>query len=294
MRWAARVKSEQAAWLAARGVKTGERGYAVDVAANLLLLSQEARAELGAGSGAELGTVARAGKLAAPWSSSALTVNVFEYWRTEEKEVLEFALGLSATPRRLRFEVKLQTGFSLNAPANLDVVLDRGPDAACVAIESKFLEPFDGGPGGKLRDDFVDTYFDSTLRASWNGLDNLRELAASLRPASRARKFWRLDVPQLTKHAIALRRNGQPFELILLWYSPPGDLPETRVMLDEIDQFTVTAARDDVRFRALTYQDVFTRMRASGMSGDYLSYLESRYFGTRAPCSKATEAAREA
>ena len=83
-RWVDAVHERQAAWVHQRGVEVDAAGYVLNVEENLLCLSVAARSEFERGSGKELGNEQNRGKLAAPWSSSALATNVFEYWRDRD------------------------------------------------------------------------------------------------------------------------------------------------------------------------------------------------------------------
>src|SRR5690606_31179365 len=76
--------------------------------------------------------------------------------------------------------------------------------------------------------------------------------------------FRRLDAPQLIKHAIALTRAGGSFELLHLWYRPAGAATPAAEMDRELDVFGRAAEHDGVRFRPMTYQELFERTRASG------------------------------
>jgi hypothetical protein len=279
VRWMDVVHEQQAAWVQQRGLEVDTAGYVLNVEENLLCLSAEARSDFEHGSGKELGDAETRGKLGAPWSSSALAANVFEYWRDRDKQPLREALQLQSQPLKLRLEATFPTGFSSIAPANLDVVLEA--DEERVAIESKFCEPFEGGPAGKRKSKFAASYVDVNRERDWLGLAHLMALARDVK--DQRQEFFRLDVPQLTKHCLALRRDGRPFELLLVWYCPPPEFVECVEMQNEIDRFCAVIARDGIRFRALTYQGVFTRLQTSARDHlGYLAYLSSRYFPKQA------------
>lgn len=275
MRLSERIRDQQQRWLHSRGAAVDERGYARRIEDNVFAFSDAARRELSNGRGRELGRPDRPGKLAAPWSSSALAINFFEPWREGDKRVLADALGAPGAYTRLRLEHWMATGFG-PSPANLDVSL-ADEAGALIAIESKFLEPFSGGVRGTLRDTISDTYLKERNRDLWFDLAHLRALAKAIRDG--ARDFRRLDAPQLIKHAIALTRAGQPFELLHLWYRPADASQEVVEMEQELDVFSAAAAADRIRFRSITYQQVFERLRASeGADRAHVAYLADRYF----------------
>ena len=276
----ASLRGRQDDWLRQRlGVNAtfAPNGYLTHVDHNLYLpLGQLARAEIGHGSGKEFGTEERPGKLAAPWSSSALAVNVFEYWRDRDRAPLVSALGCDDIVN-LNLEQRLGTGFSNRAPANLDVVLTtRTHD---IGIESKFCEPY----GAASHGDFRPSYLRRGPDKRWLNLSRLRDLAHAI--AERTVTFSRLDAPQLIKHALALQRRSnatkRPFQLMLLWYCPPGDHAATRQLHDEISILAGAMRADSVVFRAETYQAFFQKLRQSAAGhADYIDYLAARYFGT--------------
>jgi hypothetical protein len=271
------IKAQQRSWLKDRGVTFDERGYTSRISDNLLTLSEAGRSELSAGLGNEFGRPHRPGKIAAPWSSSALAINFFESWRALDIRPLAAALEVSGPFNGLRFEVQFATGFGA-MPAHLDVVLNGAP-AGSVVIESKFLEPFKGGRRGTLRKKISRTYLKRQPDPRWHGLHELRGLATAI--ADGRETFYRLDAPQLIKHVVALRRTGQPFELLHLWYCPPGFVQQTQQMEAELDTFRRAAAPDGLRFRSLTYQELFARLRAAAAEhATYLDYLSARYFSS--------------
>jgi hypothetical protein len=273
MDWAKKIRIVQAEWLKAnRRVNLDDRGYTANVAGNLYILSPGARDEYRKGNGYEFGIAARPGKLAAPWSSSALVVNVFDDWRGRDLRPLARALGFDQEFTCLRFEAKFSTGFG--GPANVDVVLE---GAHRLAIEGKFCEPFEGGSRGKPRNSISRTYLKPENLARWQGLNALRELAGAVH--GRRREYRRVDAPQLIKHTIALTRTKLPFELLHLWFSPGPDTTEAQEAAKELGDLGAAMQRDGVRFRSLTYQELFQRLKAEVLVGSpYIAYLQSRYF----------------
>ncbi|HEX6070099.1 MAG TPA: hypothetical protein VFZ18_09745, partial [Longimicrobiaceae bacterium] len=137
----ARGRVHQLAWAEAHGIGVDWQGYTLRLEDNLLQpLNDRTRAELVAGAGSELGIDGGRGKMQALHSSSALAVNVFDYWRDRPREPLERALGLESGIADIQFERTFPTGM-LGTPPHLDVTL-RTEDGGVIAIESKFLEVY--------------------------------------------------------------------------------------------------------------------------------------------------------
>jgi len=172
----------------------------------------------------------------------------------------------------LSFETQFPTGLKGNPP-NLDVVLEL-VSGSVIAIESKFSEWLTPKPRGK--EVFKPKYFPpDTELWKQNGLPESQALAAEIYNGIEVFKF--LDAPQLLKHALGLATQlSNRFSLHYLYYDWPG--PESEAHRAEIDKFN-NRIGPELRFRALTYQELFRRLcDCDGCGPEYLSYLESRYF----------------
>jgi hypothetical protein len=147
-------------------------------------------------------------------------------------------------------------------------VLSCGGKSPVAAIESKFTEPYCSGD----HTGFSASYFrDKTL---WDGLEKCRELAENFTRAN----FRHLDAAQLLKHALGLHRKftAGGFELLYLWYEVPGR-SAAESLREEIERFS-QAVSAEVRFRSLTYQELFGRLLQAVGKTEYAAYLGSRYF----------------
>lgn len=150
-----------------------------------------------------------------------------------------------------------------------------GSDASLWGIESKFTEPFNHGTYDVP---FRPAYFAKDPgRWSRLGLPRCQALAERLRDGEV--RFSCLDVPQLLKHALGLRRHDSPGSLVLLWHRVES--AEAEILAKEIASFAA-AVDEDLGFRAVTYQEVFERLgRDAGTGGnhtDYREWLRDRYF----------------
>ena len=208
----------------------------------------------------------------------ALVVNLFDHWTDRERSPLLSALGLDpAVDVALDFEARFPTGLG-GTPPHLDISISRSNDEVG-AVEGKFTEHLGRATRGKS--EFSESYFPrgSELWAE-RGLPACQELAQELRSEERRggrQRFEHLDPRQLLKHALGLatQRRGR-FCLIYLYYDWTGERPEAHRR--EVDIFGERVG-DETRFRAITYQSVFGRLRDSGRADEgYMEYLADRYF----------------
>jgi Restriction Endonuclease associating with ARP len=217
--------------------------------------------------GSEFGKNGMPGKMFSLHSSSALVCNVFDYWRRRPLAPILRACGIEGSRNELRFEQKIPTGLG-GTPPNLDVVLSCDGKSPVTAIESKFTEPYCSSD----HSGFSASYFlDKKL---WEGLEKSRELAENFtRP-----NFRYLNAAQLLKHTLGLRRRftAGGFELLYLWYDVPGS-SAAETLREEVERFS-QAVSTEVRFRSLTYQELFGRLAPVVGETDYAAYLGSRYF----------------
>ena len=145
------IKEKQKYWarlkkldLIGSQIERGDKIYCRDLHDNLFLpLSNESKAELEAGDGNELGGGETPGKMQALHSSSALGVNVFEYWRYN-KNFSPIAKALKIPSRnigKISYEKKFKALKGQGTDPNIDVVFEYANGTAC-AIECKFTEAY--------------------------------------------------------------------------------------------------------------------------------------------------------
>lgn len=267
------IRERQLAWAATHCIAVDAAGYTLRPEDNLFApLSTETRRDFEGGDGAELGLGGKRGKMQALHSSSALAVNVFDYWRVRDAAPLAAALGLAAPIAGLTFERKFGTGLPGNPP-NLDVVLWLG-GGSIVAIESKFMEPWRVRSERGLKAKYFAGGVDAWARL---GLCGCSGLAARLQSGETA--FTWLHAEQLLKHVLGLALSGSRWELVYLWYETPGH--ESGEHAAEAEEFARVARADGIAMRPLTYQKLILRLRESAAEADaaYLDYLDGRYFG---------------
>lgn len=252
-------------------------GYVTGVEANLYRpLSDRAKLAFEAGAGSEL-----RGHMRALHSSSALVANFVDYWTDRDMTPLLLALGIEPDGEMsLDFEVQFHTGLR-GTPPHLDVAISNG-NGYVFAIESKFTEHLKRSTRGKSK--FSKSYFpESAGLWTGGGLPACQELAGSLWAEEingGGQRFEYLDTRQLLKHALGLATQlGSGFSLHYLYYDCTGK--EAEAHRREITTFGESVG-DEIRFRTLTYQQVFAGlMESEQVDTDYLDYLGGRYFRRR-------------
>lgn len=274
----AAVLRQQRAWAESRGHVVDERGYLKSVEDNLVCqaLSETVREGLAQGRGSELRDRGnRPAKMRALLSSAALAVNVFDYWSApgSDRSPLQVALGLAPEITSIEFEGQF-CPLPDRTPANLDVVLTLR-NGVTVAIESKFCEWMTRRSRGKAA--FAPAYFPDA-RDLWGAVRLHRSQALAGAINQGRERFLYLDVAQLLKHALGLARElGDGFVLWYLYFDGAG--PAADQHRAEIARFA-DMLEGEVGFRAISYQDVFARLRTTAGSDHerYLTYLGARYF----------------
>ena len=271
------IKNAQKAWAKLNDISFNSSGYVYDVEANFRKpLSACARGAFGRGAGSEL-----KGKMKALHSSSALAANFFDYWTDRDKTILMWGLGIDAdSAKSLDFEAKFPTGLG-GTPPHLDIAITLN-SSLVIAIECKFTEFLQRSTRGKPK--FKPSYFPPS-ESLWTqvGLPECQRLAEELREDPRG--FEYLDSGQLLKHALGLATQlGEKFSLYYLYYDGTEDRSESHKR--EIFRFADRVG-DEIRFKALTYQNVFCKLkRSEQVDPGYLGYLGSRYFNSQTPVKK--------
>ncbi|WP_417873604.1 PGN_0703 family putative restriction endonuclease [Xanthomarina gelatinilytica] len=260
----------------------GEKNYVANLTSNIYNqhLSLETQQNFKEGDGNETkDNKSNLSKMKALHSSSALPVNVFQYWQEKDVSPILSACRLinrrpfnsDTLPNAVRFEQKFEIDEDKKLypmKPNLDVVIKNNNKV--YAIESKFTEPYKKKQKG-LRKVY-------TLKKSlWKGITHLQELANKISPDNNEFKY--LDAAQLIKHTLGLKKayNESGFTLLYLWYDVIGK--DGAAHREEIEQFAATAKKDKVEFRQITYQEVIINLSKEFYDGneDYVNYLTNRY-----------------
>lgn len=279
------IYTRQRFWALRHGIPFDNQTYVAELNDNLFLpLSPGAIQDFQGGAGGEL-----EGNMYALHSSSALVVNVFDYWRLYDHIGPIFSTICPHLAHHavegLNFEVPVPINWPVPPqggaiPPHLDVVIryrdQADPDTRkIVAIESKFREPY-----GQNQGTFQDIYLDPANAPLWQGLAPLHDLATQIHAGQVL--YHRLKVAQLIKHILGLKSQFEVrnFGLLYLWYAVPG--PAAVQHAQEIRGFRqlALACTPPVNFRALTYQELIHALAGTQREthGAYVDYLLERYF----------------
>lgn len=158
--------------------------YTTSVKDNLFQpLSVQTREYLKNGDGGELTeSVGRPAKIQALHSSSALGINVFDYWRkSPDLSVITSSCGFVRAGSKLNGEIRFEQKFSIDErfqyPPNLDVVIiPKTSRYKALAIECKFTEAY----SSRGHDGLDSKYFNND--DIWHGLSATKQLAQGISP----------------------------------------------------------------------------------------------------------------
>jgi hypothetical protein len=280
------IISRQIEWTKNKGLKLvgskneqGRKDYTKYFKDNLFQeLNDGTRINLEGGDGGELSTEKSGpAKIQALHSSSALGINVFDYWRTKtDLSIITAACGLSRGGRRLTGKILFEQKYSIDKKfrfsPNIDVVII--PETStykAFAIECKFTEAYSPRRHGGLDD----KYFKN--EDIWHNLSATNKLAHKI--SLDDKQFEYLHAAQLIKHILGLNRayGHAHYRLLYLWYDALGE--SGYIHRREVNEFSKIVRSDGVIFHDTTYQDLIkclTKHRAD--HPEYVSYLTERYY----------------
>jgi hypothetical protein len=267
------IVDSQLEWARCENI-TLEGRYTMRVEDNIFggKLNHETKKEYERGKGHEL--EGKRAHMKALHSSSALVVNVFDYWRRQNRiQDIAKCCGAEGIVTGMEFEKTHPIKGLERTPPHLDVEFAA---ALRLAIESKFTEIY----RRKTRRPLEKTRLDAYLKHDdiWDGMPKLKDLAQGIVQQSRDRtKFEYLDVPQLIKHILGLTCSYRSrFSLVYLWYKVESK--EATQHEEELSDFR-NRIDGDLDFQTMTYQGLFDSIKLiSNVDPAYLKYLEQRYF----------------
>jgi hypothetical protein len=275
------ILAKQTEWAKNRGleligskVDRGRPMYTIDLDHNLFRpLRKDVRTSFEAGAGSELPD-----KMRAIHSSSALGVNVFQYWKSiSAVPVIAAACGFcrrgSEVSCDIQFEEKSPIDGVPGIPPHIDVVIHNKPEASIkrFAIECKFSEAYGAFKRLGLKQKYLD------CSHIWDDIPTLRALAQHICPDDN--EFKHLHPAQLIKHILAMKGQVGPdgFRLLYLWYDVLGE--QGKCHHDEVAKFARVTKEDGIKFHSLTYQELIARLanQERPEHPEYIRYLTERY-----------------
>ena len=217
-------------------------------------------------------------KMQAVHSSSALGVNIFQYWK-REKHITPIAAACgfcsknNTSSQDIIFEVKSPISETFQHSPNIDVVIKNSPESRfkVFAIECKFSEAYYSRTHSGISPKYIE------LDKVWDNMPNLLKLAKEISPDDN--RFTHLHPAQLIKHILGLKEKfgKNKFRLLYLWYDTIGT--ESGIHHKEINEFTETTKADNIHFHAMSYQDLIIKLAKNyrSLHRSYIDYITGRY-----------------
>lgn len=283
------ILAKQIQWALNRGIpligskgKRGRPAYTPKLSQNLFEpLEQTVRNCFLKGDGNEIPSnenVDSPAKMQAVHSSSALGVNIFQYWiKNNQIPVIASACGFckkgNNVSEKIVFEDKYPIDGKFQFSPNIDVVFWNSESSKYkrFAVECKFSEAYGSQGHGGLKSQYLE------LGHLWKDIPNLLKLAKTLCPDDK--KFTYLHAAQLIKHVLGLKKefgiNG--FRLLYLWYAGLGE--EGVKHRSEIEELSKVMEADGVKFHSMSYQKLITNLSNDYRQEHqkYITYLTERY-----------------
>jgi len=239
-------------------------------------LSEKTESEFKNADGNELKDMSnRPAKMKALYSSSALAVNIFQYWREGNRKVTDIAsaCGFCNKKNTQNMQIEFECKFTIKAQRehhpNIDVLIKVSDSNSnqVFAIESKMTEPFDSSHSNLSNEYLV-------VDTLWQDFPSLKTLATG------TYDFKYLDYAQLIKHILGLMNqygDKKKFVLMYLYYDVAGK--DGVEHFNEIEKFKTYAEGDGVDFRTLSYQELIAKVYQDFYNGneEYCNYIVDRY-----------------
>jgi len=217
-------------------------------------------------------------KMQAVHSSSALGVNIFQYWKKINQvpaiaAACRFCNTGDTSSQGINFEVKYPISVKFSRSPNVDVVINNSPESRfkVFAIECKFSEAYYPGKHSGISPKYIE------IDTIWDNIPNLLELAKEISPDDN--RFTHLHPAQLIKHILGLKEKfgKNKFRLLYLWYDTIG--PESAKHHKEINEFTKITKEDGIHYHAMSYQDLIIKLTKDyrKIHRDYIDYISGRY-----------------
>ena len=217
-------------------------------------------------------------KMQAVHSSSALGVNIFQYWKRINQvpaiaAACRFCYTGNTSSQGINFEVKYPISGKFSRSPNIDVVIKNSLESRfkVFAIECKFSEAYSSRNHSGIKSKYID------VDEIWDDIPNLLKLAKEISPDDN--RFNYLHSAQLIKHILGLKNKfgKNKFRLLYLWYDTIG--PESAKHHKEIEDFIKITKTDGIYFHAMSYQELIIKLAKEyrDKHRDYIDYISERY-----------------
>ncbi|MFX0201768.1 MAG: hypothetical protein ACFFCW_37135 [Candidatus Hodarchaeota archaeon] len=281
------ILAKQIQWALNRGIRLigskayrGRPAYTFTLEQNLFEpLEPDVRKCFKKGDGSEInGSQHSPAKMQAVHSSSALSVNIFQYWQKIDQvpliaTICGFCQKGNNTSKKIEFEEKYSIDDKFRFAPNIDVVIHNSISSKFkrFAIECKFSESYSSQRHLGIKPKYINLY------DIWNDIPAIYHLAKSICPDDK--KFLYLHPAQLIKHILGLKKGfgKEGFRLLYLWYDVLGE--EGAVHRKEIEAFSEVTRSDGIKFHSLSYQKLIVKLSNEYRldHGKYIKYLSDRY-----------------
>ena len=207
-------------------------------------------------------------------SSSAIGVNVFEYWKQNKRfETLAKSLKVSSLNIDfIQFEEKFKIFESSKKDPNIDVVIHY-TTGSLLGIECKFTEPFSSRKiNYGLKEKYIKDF------KYWGNFPNLNKLAKEIGPDDKIFQYF--HCAQIIKHFMGLYTQKKDINKIKLMYIYlPAIMENNQEYVLEIERLKKVFLLDGVKFYYITWNELIRNFlkNAEATDKEYLKYLVERY-----------------
>ncbi len=281
------ILTKQIAWAGKNKVKLvgseitkGRKSYTKTLDQNLFEpLLPQTKIEIEKGDGDELKSDAsHSAKMCAVHSSSAIGINVLQYWKNETIPDIAYALGLckkdNKSANKISFEQKFKISNKFRFDPNIDAVIYNGETDKIKAfgIECKFSEAYSSRNHPGLKERYL-----TEISEQWKDIPKLFDFAKTISPDDNS--FHHLHPAQLIKHILGLKKQcgKSGFRLLYLWYDVLSN--EGCRHREEIEKFKEITKLDNIKFHSISYQELIVNLKRDFYKGneEYINYLTERY-----------------
>ena len=284
------IKYKQHIWADSKDFKLigsknerGEKNYTHSLEENLFVqLTEETEKNFKQADGHELSHIEPFPcKMQAIHSSSALAVNIFEYWKDKDISVIASSCGLCKDTDKdsikILFEQKFPISVGFNRSPNIDVLIENTEkhEYEAYGIECNFSEAYTKNRS-EIENGLKEKYFNLDENI-WMDIPETYLLAKSISPTDN--KYAFLHTAQLIKHILGLKKKygKEHFKILYLWYDVLGECGCKH--RHEIESFSKIVKKDNMAFHSISYQELIFQLHNRCTPNDvkYLEYIEQRY-----------------